>query len=747
MDVVVSFLIGVGLAGALAAVLLRRQGTRLKAATDAAAEHQTEAIRAGDALATAPDGFFLWDRRTDAGRSSRRLAVLLGLADGTEARFADVLGRFAEASRAGLARAVDRLRSQGESFEIDLELAGSGRRIDAYGRRGDAADLVWMRARHTAPDNSEQISHDAISALIATMPIPAWLRGPDLELVAASPAAAGLADSTAVKALAASASVRNGPASERFAFPAGGRRIVDVTEAPLPGNGGFLGYAVETSSRADDRASPPPATAYQALDNLTTGIAIFDAAARLVYANPAFATLWRLDPRWLGARPDVGEILDRLSAQRRYPEQPNYRAFREAEIVAYRQPTARREMLLHLPDGTTVRRVVVPHAGGALASDEDVTQALALERSLKTLAAVQKETLDHLYEAIAVFGSDGRMRLCNPAFAELWQLHPDEIHAAPHVRDVVERMRPFMADIADWDSERERMLGELLGRDTTSGRIRRGDGRILDYANVPLPDSAMLTSYLDVTDPATIEAALRERAEALATANRLNAEFIANLSFQARTPITTILGFSEFLSGEHFGALNPRQKDYAEGILTAARALLTVVGDVLDLALIEADANGIEAKPVDVHATLAAVLGTARDRDAGKTLKIELDCPRDIGPITADPARLRQILSNLLGNAIIRSPARGTIRISARREATHLSFAITDGGRPIPTAERERLFQPAVPGRVTDPGETASFGLALVKRFVELHGGDVDVTSSAAKGTTVTARLPLEPAA
>jgi len=334
--------------------------------------------------------------------------------------------------------------------------------------------------------------------------------------------------------------------------------------------------------------------------------------------------------RW-PAGPRLGQLLDHLRERRLLPEVADYRAFREEQAAQFSQVTRPVISLMHLPDGRTVRRVCAPHpTGGLIFAYEDLSERLSLERSINELSAVQRETLDNLFEAVAVFGGDGRLKLNNPAFVQLWELDGKAIAQGIHVADFALAMNARLEESAG-GSRPVVTAARLMKREPGGGRLARTDGAVIEYATVPLPDGAVLLSFLNVTDSAQVEAALRQRAEALDEANRLKSAFIANVSYEIRTPLTTLIGFTEILAEEYFGELNRRQKEYCQGILETSQNLMTVVSDTLDLASIEAGIMSLELDAVDVHGLLAGTLKLVRERSRLKSLKVEFDCPPDIG--------------------------------------------------------------------------------------------------------------------
>jgi signal transduction histidine kinase len=759
-DPVLVFVLGILLgAGALAPVLLRerRRGRRAAAEADAAAAlaKRERAIREA-----APDGLFVWFFGEGGGghACSRRLAVLLGLPRGTDSSFADVAARFEGDARDSLDAAVAELRRAGAGFDLLLPLGP--RAVQALGARalGDdgrpLADVVSMRYAGGATAGHAGIDEDAfesrLALLLDALPLPVWLRDAGLGLAFANREGrrieGGLAEPTA--GLAAKARAEAKAATERRLLVVDGQpRLADVTEAPLGPGAGTIGVAVDRSEAeaAEAELRGRVQERERVLEALATGIAVFGPDRRLAFFNSAYAATWRLEAGWLAGGPELGEILDRLREQRRLPEVADSRAFKAAQLALFQTQKGAERSLLHLPDGRALSQVVAADGlGGLVFAVDDVSQRLDLERSFKTLNAVQRATLDNLHEGVAVFGSDGRLRLFNPTFAKLWNLDAGDLAGEFHVAEFVERARALVAPAADPDAHKRRVLAKLMGRERSTGTLERTDGRIVDYADVPLPDGAMLTSYLDVTDSAKVAAALRERAQALEEASRLKSQFIANVSFEVRTPLNSIIGFAEMLAGGHFGGLSPRQQEYAQGIVDSAHALKSVIGDTLDLASVEAGAVRLERDAIELHGMLASVFKLIQERARRKELHLEFDCPPDIGWLTADERRLKQVLFHLLSNAVAFTPNRGGVRLSAAREGGEVVLAVADTGVGIPKPDLERVFRTYERGGVRPGGGNggAGLGLSLVKSLVELHGGSVGIASQPNRGTTVTCRLP-----
>ena len=686
--------------------------------------------------------------------------------------FAAISARLGPGSATALDLAVAKLRREGEPFTLAASLADGRGSLDIWGRRlvspkGEVlGDAVWFADAGVRAGAERE--RDALRALVDALPFPLWRRrGPDFRLVDCNRAYATAVDATsdraisdgrelagvaAAKALASKARASGTVASEnRHVVVNGSRRWLELIEIPLAGpgqaDGELLGFARDLTDLEAVQAELQRHVAAHAtvLENIAVAIAIYGPDRRLSFFNTAFAQLWQLEEDWLSTHPLVEEVMERLRERRRLPEVADFRVFRRQLLAQFTSLITPHEELMHLPDERTLRLVVSPHPfGGLTFVYEDVTDRLALERSYNTLIQVQRETLDHLYEGIAVFGSDGRLKLWNPAYAKLWDLPPENLGGEPHVSEITEKMRGYFDEGRDWAGLKARIIARLTADTPSSTRLERRDGSVLQAVTVPLPDGNILLSYLDATDSTRVENALRERNEALETAGRLKSEFIANVSYELRTPLNAIIGFTEILAHRYFGELNERQSDYAQSILESSGQLLSLINDILDLATIEAGYMEIDREPVDIHALMSSVMTFARERARAQGLRLEFNCPSDIGSVPGDERRLKQAIFNLVSNALKFTPEGGTVTLAARREGGRVALVVSDTGVGVAEQDQQRIFEKFERGSSQARQSGAGLGLSLVKSLIELHGGEVELQSRPGRGTTVTCWLNAE---
>jgi|KBSMisStandDraft_5_1062788.scaffolds.fasta_scaffold00138_42 signal transduction histidine kinase len=677
-------------------------------------------------------------------------------------------GTWLEASAAQrMEQAVDTLRSDGRGFAMTVT-SRTGRPVEAEGRviagrailrlrdvSGIEQELLDLAARHDELLGDVEI----MRSLLDTLSAPVWARDAAGRLIFVNSAyaraveAENPTDAVARELELLDQSARTEVSLARAtgatyvgrvpAVAAGLRRVFDVIDASS--GAGSAGIAIDRTEAETLRGELVRMTEAhrRVLDQLATGVAVFNIDRKLTFYNTAFRSLFELDAGFLDQAPTDAALLDILRDKRKLPEEQNFRQWRQELYEAYRAVEPK-EHTWHLPDGRTLRVITTPNPeGGVTYLYDDVTERLDMHRRYDALIKVQSETLDHLAEAVAVFGSDGRVRLHNPAFQRMWKLSHDALEQHPHVEAITAWCQALHDDNAIWRNLRAAVTA-IDNREPIAARIERRDGAMIELATVPLPDGATLVAFQDMTDTVNVERALRERNEALETADSIKIDFVHHVSYELRSPLTNIIGFANLLGDPAFGHLNAKQADYLGYITTSTNALLALINNILDLATIDAGAMTLNLADVDICASMEAAAEGVQDRLAKNRITLDIRAPADIGSFVADERRLRQILFNLLSNAVGFSPSADTVTLVAERRAGSVVFTVTDHGPGIGPEAKDRVFDWFETDSRGSQHRGPGLGLSLVRSFVELHDGTVSIESAPGQGTTVTCVFPVK---
>ncbi len=757
----------VAVGSTVAGVVGARRIWRLRARL---AEIRETAERRADVLENAPLGC-LWldpERGNGVGEANLRLRHVLEL-PGMRVDLDTLAQRFEPAAGARLSDICVDPRRAAATNGITVGPSAHGQWFAVYGQpgghEGDGGARLWF-AEVTAEIDSQRRSREAalrLEGMFDALPVPVWFRAPDLSVSDGNAAYAHAAGTTreqvqrehtellgtslrqAGAALAKRACTRGALASERHhVVVQGSRRLMELREIPV-GEGRTVGVAVDRTNEEEleGKLNRHVNAHAEVLESLSTAIVIFGPDLRLRFYNGAYAELWNLETSFLDTEPHITEILDTLRDKRALPEQPDFPAYKRETTDKLRNLVEPDEELIHRPDERTLRMTRAPHPfGGVLVTYEDVTDRLTLERNFNTLIDVQRETIENLHEAVAVFGPDGRLKLCNRTFLSAWGLEDIAVSEEPHLRDLVERGRGrFPVADGDWSALKERIVARATEPEAREGRIELTNGTVLDWAQVPLPNGESLFTYIDMTDSIRVERALRERAEALETADQLKSEFIANISYELRTPLNAIVGFAEILENEYYGELRERQKEYARAITESSQRLTALINDILDLATIEAGYMELENETVRLGDLLNSVRTVAFERARQRGLSLEIACPDPDVAFIADPRRLRQAIYNLMSNAFNFTAEGGRVVLRGERVNGEVAVSVSDTGTGIPQDAQERVFRKfeRADNRSAGPG----LGLSLVTSLIQLHGGRVLLDSAPNQGTRVTCVIPL----
>ena len=761
--------LGTGAFGILSAVgwvHSRRAVDRLRADSSFEISNLKAELDRTETLMSANDQFLIiWDRSTQN-------PTCIGNIANIPVRHVEVLafGSWLEADPAArLDRAVQGLRQRGELFSITAACQNGGH-VDIVGRTAGSSVFLCIRPLNGERLANAELRHGLLDArkeaegfrtLLEGLPMPVWLRDDSHNLTWVNNAYARAVDAADTQhvideqhelldqkglELLSATETRNGRREIRTpAIMSGKRHVVDVKTFDTDGSG--AGIAIDASATEEAQLSLERAREFHArtLDQLATAVAIFGPDKKLRFHNEAYRDLFGLASGYLEQKPTDGEILDSLRASRKLPEQADYKIWKQ-QIQNNYQLIEASENWWHMPDGQTLRVVATPQPeGGVTYIYENVTEQLNLEKNYNALISVQGETLDHLKEGVAVFASDGKLRLVNPAFARIWSCSQEQLKDGTHVSAVFAHCRTQVTDHDTWD----RMSGTITGlteqRRSMAVRLERVDASVVDCAIVPLPDGATMVTFVNVTDTVKFERLLVERNEALITADNVKMAFIQHVSYELRSPLTNIIGFTELLNDRAIGDLNDKQHEYTGHIVSSSAALLAIINDILDLASIDAGVMDLELAEVDLKASIDGAIEGLQDRIAERKLNIQTEINPGAASLIADGKRVRQVLFNLLSNAIAFSEPNANIRIIGLLEADSIIIRIKDNGCGMPVDFVKDAFgrfeSRTAGGSRRGPG----LGLSIVKSLVELHGGSVVIQSAEGEGTTAECRFPVRP--
>jgi len=711
-----------------------------------------------------------------------RLADWLGLA-----RIPDYLADLAgaetglgEEDAAALARDVSAMQKSGKPFSRAARPQGSTRTLLIRGAATTAAlaapggAILWF---FDATDSQMEIGRlgreaarlsrafEALSGLIEASPFPMWHRGPDLRLTLVNSAyvravegsdagdvidrALELVETSGGRTpLAMAAAARDGKEMVTRTVPAtiaGERRMMQVVDVPL-GDAGVAGYAIDIQETERIRTAFKRFSEAQRdmLDLLSAGVAQFGPDRALTFSNQPFQRLFAMKPEWLADRPEFDRVLDRMRETDRIPENRDFPSWKAERRGWFTVAEGVAEESWLLPSGVHLRVVAQPLPdGGLLLIFEDRTEQLQLASARDTLLRVRTATFDNLFEGIGVFAGDGRLTVWNNRFSEIWEFDESFLATHPRIDVLAEVAAQQLTNPSRASLIRELVRIATVERQQRSGRVALRNGRHYEFAAVPLPDGNALFTMLDISDSRRIEQALRDRNVALEHADRVKTAFVENMSYELRTPLTSIGGFAEMLKEGYAGPLEERATDYVGAILESVARLGLLIDGVLDLTQSEAGALPLDLTPVDLAAITQEAADLSREAMAAKSLDFAVEIDPSLGRTTGDARRLRQAIEHLLKHALATTPPGGRVLLHGSGDETEARIVVSDNGDGLSPAEQARAFDRFNRAELTRGFEpTLGLALPLAKQFTEAHGGTMTLYSEAGEGTMVTIVLP-----
>lgn len=528
---------------------------------------------------------------------------------------------------------------------------------------------------------------------------------------------------------------------------AGERRLLEITEVPVHGESiATIGYALDITNLEIVKNELAFVVKAQRdfLNQLSTATAFYNEDGLLEFFNTAYAHTFQLDESWLNTSPSLNEVLDELRRKRTIPEYSDFVTHKNQRMQLFKTIFEPINEILYQPNGKVLRMTITPNLpGGLFYIFEDITDKIALERGYNTLIAVQKETIDHLYEGIIVIGNDYRVRITNPALYKIWQLKDEQNYIGRSLGEILSNSEQLLDGSQDnllWWEDAQAILNK---RQPCSSQFALKNQTQIQYTYVPLPDGSHLFSFVDISDRWKYEQSLQERNKVLEQTDRLKTDFISHVSYELKAPLNTINGFIDILINQYFGTLNERQLDYCHGIHNSAQRLMHLINDMIDLASIEAGKLNLQYQSIHIETFLSSVASLIYNRAHDQGLEVIIENHVTIEHFTGDERRLKHALLNLLSNSIKFTLPGGKITVRAfidYETPDFICLAVSDTGVGIIEEDKEKIFKLFEHGTGVS---SVGLSLPLVKKLIELHNGNVFLISEKGEGTTIICQLPM----
>src|SRR5487761_384639 len=569
-----------------------------------------------------------------------------------------------------------------------------------------------------------------------------------------------------------------GPEAQSFERTRRSGQVVQIRRAPLPSGGYVAAYIDVTDARrreaavneAQARLAQQTDVLSTLIENLEVGVSLVDGDGRLMALNHAYLDLYDI-PRETFKPGDTFEACIRYMVEHGDFTDGGDVETTVRRIVARAMRPEPQVFERTRANGTVVdiRRMPLP-SGGFVTTYIDVTEARRREvdvREAQTRLAQQTEVLSTLIEnlqvGVALVDGDGRFMALNQAFLDLHRI-PRETFKPGDTFESCIRYMVEHGDFTDGDDVEatvRRIVARAMRPEPQAFERTRANGTVVDIRRVPLPSGGFVTTYIDVTEARRREVDLTEArtrleqqaTELVATAHGLHAAnaakslFLANMSHELRTPLNAILGFSEIMRDAMLGPLDSRYRNYAPDIHRSGAYLLGLISDILDTAKIDAGQMHLDQDRIDLVELVGECERLLLDRAHDGGVSVAYEIGRSLPLIVGDRLRIKQVLLNLLVNAIKFTPAGGTVRLSAvASQQQGVSIVIADNGIGMEPASTARALEPfqQLDNSLARRYEGTGLGLPLAKSLVELHGGKLTIESDLGKGTRVHVWLPPE---
>ncbi len=470
---------------------------------------------------------------------------------------------------------------------------------------------------------------------------------------------------------------------------------------------------------------------------------------RFTYVSERVRELGNNPVDMIGRRPDeLGGIEDLESWRTHIDDLMSHRPIRDFTFV--RTLSNGRKQHVRVSGRPVFDSTGIFH--GYRGTGTDITQEEERRATLRRTEVRLRDAIESIHDAFALFDAEDRLVLHNRKYIEVFG-HLDALGNVVGwtFEEIIRGALKANIGIALAGRDPEAWVQKRLAlhRDPPAQPTEQAlvDGRWVRIAERHTQEGGTVGIYTDISARKRDEGVLRAAKEQAEMANRAKSLFLANMSHELRTPLNAIIGFSEVLkSGRMSPIVATKSSEYAMHIHESGTHLLALINDILDMSKIEAGRYDLDEEQFDLREVTAAAVTMLAPRIAAGKVTLSNEVPADIAAVFADLRAVRQILLNLMSNAVKFTPAGGRVVVTAALESDGgLVVSVTDSGIGIPAAMRDRIFEPfqQADASISRRFEGAGLGLSISRRLMQIHGGDLVIAQSEeGQGTTMVARFP-----
>ncbi len=538
--------------------------------------------------------------------------------------------------------------------------------------------------------------------------------------------------------------INSGENLRRFLILNGSRKLFEAVSKQSPDLGFPIHYCTDktTEFELSNKLKHTIDANNQVMELFSSGISIFDHNMKLIFYNAAYKKITGLKDEEIKNGQSFSAILDLLRRNRKLPELIDFLEYKNEQIALFRTITAPIQDFIYLPNSSIIRKVTAPYSsGGLIVIFEDITDKMNLEQQYNGLLAVQKETIEHLYEGIMVFGIDNRLHIINKAAKEIWNLENTNvgIHLSKIVHDVIQVIEFFTEE----EEFKSGLVSNLTDRIKKQGRLALKNGRIIQFSYIPLPDGAHLHSYIDITDSYKVEAAFFEKNQALETVVQMKNDFITRASAELLEPLNMITGFTQLLKNQYYGSLNEKQMSHLDGISHGSKNLMSLANNIISLSSLQSGHVTPTYSVFSIKEMLKDIITSTQKQALEKTINFKIINNLENITIKADEMLLKQAFIVLLNKTIKSSQQDSNIELSLSNDDKNFSFIIVCPSDILGRNSQEKVLYRTEEGLDKCMYNFTSVSLPLFNHIIKLHNGLLRIEYDGDKNTTISAEIPL----